>query len=169
MHWTYLTIRALHVLTAAFWLGAAAYGAWWVMPAIEESGPSGGAVMQALQRRGVIVLFPIVAGITVLTGIWLYWHYTAGFTPEISRSHAGIAFSVGGATGVLAFLLGAVVGASSGRANRTAAKAATASAAERADLLATVAKLRRRATTANRAAAALLIVTILLMAVALYV
>ncbi len=169
MSYGYLAIRALHVLAGAFWLGATVFAAWWVMPSMQDAGPDAVKVMQGMQRRGIMALFPILAGVTVLTGLWLFWRYTGHFSPEVSRSHAGMAFGFGGVTGILAFIVGAVTGASMGRANRTAAQAASAPEKERAALMATVTQLRQRAAAANRLTAALLVVTIVLMSIALYV
>jgi len=49
----FLLIRVSHILLAAVWLGAVVYTAVFVMPAVAESGPAGGQVMDATARRGL--------------------------------------------------------------------------------------------------------------------
>ena len=90
----FLILRPVHVLLAATWLGSAVFISLMLMPTIESSGPSGGAVMLGLNRKGLVPFFASLAGLTVLTGIYLFWRFTGGFDPEISRSHAGMAFGI---------------------------------------------------------------------------
>src|SRR4051794_15892502 len=109
----YLTFRVVHVLLAALWIGATVFVSFLLMPAIETSGPAGGQVMIGLNRRGLNAYMGAIGSLTVLTGIALFWHYTAGFDPGLSGSRAGIAYSIGGLAGVLATIVGgAVVGRS---------------------------------------------------------
>src|SRR5262245_6034222 len=98
----FLIIRPLHVLLAAIWIGSGAFMAFMLMPTIEAAGPSGGAIMVGMSRKGLVPFFAAISGITVLTGIYLFWRFTGGFDPEISRSHGGMAFGVGGVAGILA-------------------------------------------------------------------
>ena len=87
----FLTLRVLHVLIAAVWVGATVFMTFLVMPAIEASGPAGGQVMMGLNRKGITAFFAALGGTTVLTGLYLFWRFTGGFDPAISRSHAGMA------------------------------------------------------------------------------
>src|SRR5437899_1178711 len=98
----FLSVRVLHVLLSAIWLGATVFTSILLMPVIEGAGPSGGQVMMSLERKGLTPFFASIGGISVLTGFYLYWHFNGGFDPEISRSHAGMAFGVGGVAGLLA-------------------------------------------------------------------
>jgi hypothetical protein len=165
----YLTIRALHVLLGALWFGFAVLLAFFLMPAMEEAGPGGAKVAAGLERHRLMVAFASIAGLTVLSGIWLYWRYTAGFNPAISRTHAGMAFGLGGVLGIIAAILGgSVVGRSMKRAGALAASAATAPEADRGPLLAQAAAFRARARTSAKLLAILLAITIILMATAAY-
>jgi uncharacterized membrane protein len=94
---TFLLIRVSHVLLAAIWLGAVVYTAVFVMPAVAESGPAGGQVMGAIARRGLTAFLGVVAGLTIVSGVWLYWRFTGGFDPAVSASTGGMAFGIGGA------------------------------------------------------------------------
>jgi uncharacterized membrane protein len=167
----YLMIRVLHLLCGATWLGMAVFSAWFLMPAIRDAGPDAVKVMAGLDRRGLTAAIPILAVTSVLSGFWLYWRYTAGFSPEVSRSHSGMAFGLGGVTGIIALVIGAAI------INRSLAQAGTASiraaglpdGRERQAFMASAGRLQARAHAATHAVAVLLIITTILMSAALYI
>src|SRR5260221_1177283 len=112
----FLMLRVVHVLLAAAWVGATIFTSLLLMPAIEGSGPAGGQIMQDLDRKGMTPFLAAIGSIPVLTGFYLYWHFTGGFDPEISRGHAGMAFGIGGVAGLIALIIsGAIIGRSSKR------------------------------------------------------
>ncbi len=164
----YLTVRFLHVLAGAIWVGFAVFSAFFLMPAVLEVGPDGGKVIAALERRGLVAVIPIVVSISILSGLWLYWRYTAGFSPEISRSHAGMAFGTGGAIAIVAAIIGiAVVSRSLAKATALTKQAMAMPESGRAATMATVKALRTRAMNAARIVAVLVIIVIGLMSVGL--
>src|SRR5262245_44007067 len=105
----FLAARALHVLLGATWLGTAVAMTFFVMPAVQELGPDSGKVMMAVARRGFDAFIASVAGLTVLSGLWLYWHFTAGFDPGISATASGRVFGLGGLLGLIAAIVGGSV------------------------------------------------------------
>jgi len=170
MNSIYLIIRVLHVLCAALWLGVAVFSALFLTPAAGDLGPDGMKVMIALRKRGFVAYVPIIATITLVTGVWLFWRFTAGFSAEVSRSHAGRAFSLGAAFGLAAFIVGgAVLSVSLAKAVRMSTEAASLpEGRDRAERLSRAAALRRRAAGAGQLVSVLLIVATVLMAVARY-
>ena len=117
-------IRALHILVAAAWFGAAAFVTLYLMPAVRQLGPQGGPVMAALEQRRFHVFMAANAGLTVLSGGWLYWTLTAGLQPGVVGSRMGLVFGLGGAAGLLAAILGgAVIGRGTKELARLAAEA----------------------------------------------
>ena len=115
----FLTIRVLHILLAATWFGAAVAMIFFVVPAIKEAKGAGGAVMAGVARRKYHVVMQAVAGLTVLTGFYLYYRFTNHFDPEMSASMGGRVFGTGGVAGILALVIGAsVVGRTMGRSAR---------------------------------------------------
>jgi uncharacterized iron-regulated membrane protein len=48
--------------------------------------------------------------VRVLSGIYLLWRFTGGFDGGVLATHAGRAFSIGGAAGILALVGGAIIG-----------------------------------------------------------
>ena len=165
----YLSVRVLHVLSGAIWVGVAVFGAFFLLPAVKDVGPDGGKVMGALQRRGFVAFIPIIATLTVLSGLWLYWRYTAGFNPEISRTHAGMTFGIGGLLGITAAItaIGIVSRAMARAMKLSQAAAGMTDAHARNEALATAQRLRERGQIGARVVAVLLILTISLMAIAL--
>jgi hypothetical protein len=134
-------------------------------------GKEGDKLTGALQRLGFVIAMPVIATITLLTGFWLYWRFTAGFNPEISRTHSAMSLGMGAVTGIAAYLIGAlIIGRSVTRANALSAQAASAaSGPERARLLSTAMALRRRAAVNGKVAAALLIMSVIFMSIANYI
>lgn len=167
----FVAIRLIHILFGAMWFSIAVFAALWLMPAVSQAGPDGMKVMAALQRRGYVALFPVLAVTTVLSGIWLYWRATGGFDPDLSRTHAGMAYGTGGVLAIIAIVLGVAIIAPAGKrmmaAGETLAK--TSDGPERARLLATLGELRKRVATAGAISAVLLAVAITLMAIAPFI
>jgi uncharacterized membrane protein len=150
-----LTIRVVHVLGACIWLGAAFFIAWFLMPAMRDAGPDGGKVMAAEQKRGWVVLMPVIATMTVLTGFWLYRPYMG------AEGNAAKYLGLGGVIGVIALIIGGgVVSRTVSKAEKLSANPATMSEAG---------ALRARAMTWVRIMSVLVIVSAILMTIAMYV
>ena len=106
-------VRTLHILVAAAWFGAAAFLTIYLMPALGRLEPKGGGVLQALEGRGLHRFMAANAGLTVLSGGWLYWTLTAGFKPQAIASTTGLVYGLGGLAGLIAAIIGgAVIGRS---------------------------------------------------------
>jgi hypothetical protein len=171
MAMSYLIIRVIHVICGAAWLGSVLFTAWILMPAMGDAGPDAAKVGAMLDKRGIHAFLGIVSGLAVLSGIYLYWHYTAGFSPEISRSHGGMAFGFGGFVAIAALIIGgSIVGRSMKKAAALAQQAAaTADQAQRQQLLGQAQALRVRAMGMARVVSILLLITISLMSIALFI
>jgi uncharacterized membrane protein len=167
----YLMIRVLHVLMGAVWVGWTVFLVMFLQPAVLETGPEGAKVMAAVERRGFVASIPIVAALSILSGLWLYWRYTAGFSPSISQSHAGMAFGAGGALAIISAILGgAVVSRLAKKANTLSQEAATMpEGANRTAKVAGALELRTRMLAFTRIIAVLLITTVALMSIAILI
>ncbi|MGH7547586.1 MAG: hypothetical protein ACREMM_05365 [Gemmatimonadales bacterium] len=166
-----VVLRLVHVVLGALWVGMAVFTATFLMPAIQDTGPDGGKVMVALQRRGVMTVLPVLALATLVSGVWLYWRASFGFQPSYLTSRVGVAFAFGGAASLVAYGLGITV-MRPAMLRATALAQAVGSAAteqERAERLAEIQRLRARGATAGRLVALLLIVAAAVMAIARYV
>lgn len=167
----FLGIRALHVLLGAVWLGTAVFASFFLLPSVQQAGPEGGKVMVGLLRRRLDLFIHSIAGLTVLSGLWLYWRYTDGFDPVLSGSMGARVFGAGGVLGLVAAIIASsIVVKNMKRAVRLMTEAAgQADAAQRSALVDRAGQLRRKAGAGGRIVAVLLIVTIMLMAVGHYV
>lgn len=170
MNWLTIVLRLVHVVGGVLWVGFAVFGAFYLFPSIAETGPEGGKVMAVLQRRGLLTVFPIVALLTVVSGLWLYVH-ASRVAPGFSSSRMGMTLGFGGVCALLALFIGMlVITPSMNRAAATAQQAAQAAATdERQALLGVAAQLRSRAGAASRIATLLLIVAAGAMAIGRYV
>jgi uncharacterized membrane protein len=152
----FVEVRALHILVAATWFGAAAFLTLYLMPALGRLEPRGGAMLQALEGRGFHRFMAANAGLTVLSGAWLYWTLTAGFKPQAIASTAGLVYGLGGLAGLLAAIIGgAVIG-------RSVTRLATLSENDGA-AADTAALLQRRIRLGSRAARGLMLLALLAM------
>jgi hypothetical protein len=170
MNMVFLGARALHVLLGGIWLGAAVLLSFFIVPAIQDAGPDGGKVMMGIAQRGMVTFIASVSGTTVLTGLWLYWHFTDGFDPGIAGSIGGRLFGLGGLLGLAAAIIGgSVVSRNIKKVMALGAQAASATdAAARSQLMQQVGEARQRVATGGRVVAILLMVTIVLMALGHY-
>lgn len=167
----FLMMLVLHVALAGAWFGAAVFTAVYLGPAVAQVGPAGGQVMAVLVRRGVVKYMASIGGLTVVTGIYLFWRFTSGFDPALSASRAGMAFSIGALTGVIALALeGSMVGGSAKKIAALAEQAAKRpEGAERAALMNTMDGLRARMATFGRIVMVLLFISMAAMVVGHYI
>lgn len=150
-----LLARVLHVVVGIFWAGTIIFNAMLLGPAIQDTGPEGGKVMGALARRGMLTIMPIAGIIVILSGTWLYWHVSGGFSPGYMGSRPGMLYGLGMVAATLGLLLGFII------LRPAMAKMATATPEE-------APALRQRAAVAGRLIAILVVIAVLTMAVARY-
>ena len=164
-----IVLRFIHVVGGIFWVGAILFNSLFLFPALAEAGPAAGAVMGGLQRRKVMTILPAVALLTILAGARLMW-IAASATGEVYfRSPTGRALAIGAAAGIIAFLLGILVGRPTAmRSGQLGAAMAKASDAERPALAAQLAAVQRRGALANKFTVVLLLIAAGTMAVARY-
>ena len=165
----FLALRAAHVFLAAVWIGSTVFVSALMMPAVEAAGPSGNQLLVRMNRRGMHAYMAVLGATTVLTGLYLLWHFTGGFDASVTTSHAGLAFAVGGASGVLAGIVGgAVVGRSAARIG-SMMKDAPPDSPPSASTLQQIMNLRHTMKIGTRAVIALQSIALVLMAVGHYV
>lgn len=168
--YVYVVLRVLHILVAAFWVGAAGLLAMIVLPAVEDAGAIGSSFLASLHRRKLHVFMAASAFLTVLSGIWLYWVLTTGFDPAIVWSRGGLAFGIGGLCGLLALIIGgSIIAPGFARLVEMAGEMDAIPEAQRALQLPRLAAMRRRTKLASKSALALIVVAMVLMATGHYV
>lgn len=169
MHVFTVILRLLHIGAGVFWAGGAIVVARFVIPSVQDAGPEGGKVVQALQQRGLMTALPAAAVVSMVAGLILYWRDSAG-SAAFPRSPYGMALSLGAVVSIVAFVIGITIMRPS--TMKAGALAQTlpqlTDAAARTARQAEIAALRTRAARAANWIAGLLGVAVLAMAVARY-
>ena len=165
-----LVLRLVHVVGGIFWVGSGLFSTFFLMPSLATAGPAAGQVMSGLQRRHLFTVLPLVALLTILSGVRLMMITSDGFSPAYFHSDAGRGFAWGGTFAIAGFVLSLLV------VRPAAVKGATLAAQlpqaaddpSRPELARRVAALRRRVAVGGMLATTLLLVAAGLMAVARY-
>jgi uncharacterized membrane protein len=165
-----LTLRLIHILAGTLWVGIAVFNPFFLMPALQEAGPEGGKVMTILQRRGLMTLLPLLAVLTILSGLGLFWRVSGAVT-EYFRSPTAHTLSLGAVCAIVAFLIGMIVTRPAMLRAGTAMQSLAPSTPpeERARVMAEVQRLRIRGAKSAQVVAMLLLLAAGLMGVARYV
>jgi len=164
-------LRLIHILCGVFWAGTLIFIPVFLEPSVREAGPGGAGVMKALMRRRFLNIMPVVAGLTILSGVDLMRRASGGFAPAWFTAPYGVTLTVGSAAALIAFVIG--VGIMRPTTLRVARLAGGLSetgdpAAKEAQQL-TIGALQRRSRLAGRWVAVWLTVAVASMAIARYV
>ena len=164
----FLTLRALHVLAGALWVGSAVLTAYFVLPSVIASGPAGGQVMRFMaQARKLPVYLSSVMGTTLLTGLALYWVDSGGFQWGWITSRTGLAFTVGALLAIITMIIAQVVAVPMVKQmGRLGAAIAASGAPPTPEQGQAMARLQTEMLKGSRIGATLVLLAVLLMAVA---
>lgn len=167
---TLIVLRLLHIVTGILWGGALVFMTFYLMPAVRDAGPAGGAVMAGLMKRRLMTVLPLVALVTIASGLALVWLASGGNLAGYVQSPSGKLFTSSGGLAILAFAIGVTVSRPAGmEVGRLAARLPQVSdPAERELLAGRMALLQRRNLQASRAVSALVLLAAMGMAVARY-
>ncbi len=162
--------RIVHVLGGVIWVGSMFFMSVFLIPSVTEVGPDGAKVMAAMAKRKWMIVVPVIALLTMLSGIWLFWRASMGFNEAYMSSGPGRTYSLGGAMAILGFIIGiTVTRPAMMKMGRLTASLANASPAERETIMNELQKTRIRGERAGKVIAYLLIGTVTLMALGRYV
>jgi hypothetical protein len=165
-----LILRLVHIVGGIFWVGAAMMMTFFLFPAMMGAGPAAGPVQAGLQKRGFMTVLPIVALLTMVSGLAMIWRLSGGDIGVYARSSAGSAFTTAGGLAILGFVVGMVVA----RPNAMRAggimreMATTADAATREQLAALLPAVQRRSVVGSTVSTLLLMAAAAGMALARY-
>jgi len=111
-----LVLRLVHIVAAIVWGGGAIIMEFFIGRSIAGTGESGQKFAQYLMNTVQMHKFMIVAALsTVVAGGLLYWHDSNGLSSAWMQSSAGIGFGIGSFFGLIAFIFGAIFGASNAK------------------------------------------------------
>jgi uncharacterized membrane protein len=170
MDYGLLFARVIHVLAGVFWVGAMVFVSGFLVPSLAEVGPDASKVMAGLERRKFMIIMPVIATLTILSGLWLYWRASSGFEVDYMKSGPGHAYAFGAIFATAAFIIGlTVTRPAMMKATALGQSAAAASESERPAIMAQAQALRKRGATGGNIVASLLVLSALMMAVGRYV
>ena len=150
MHAEVVVLRLIHVLGGIIWVGGMTIMAFFVMPVLTGLGPAGGPVMAGLNQKKFPVIMPIIALLTILSGLRLLMIDSANFAGAYLQSPVGRTFAMAGGLAILAFLFGLiVVRPIMMKSMALAPQMAAADASQKARLEQEMASLRKKGATAN--------------------
>jgi hypothetical protein len=99
-----IVLRLIHIFGAIVWLGSGLFTLFFLQPAMTKAGPAAaGPIAANLQQRRLFTILPIVALLTILSGIRLMMIVSAG-SPQWFESPMGRTYSISGALAILSFL-----------------------------------------------------------------
>jgi len=108
MDWLMLVLRLIHVGGGAMWVGMMFFMTFYLTPAMAEAGPQeGGKLMAALQKQRIMVVMPVIALLTIFSGLWLMMRAYGG-PGNLAASRMGMALNLGATASILAFLIGII-------------------------------------------------------------
>lgn len=165
-----VVLRVIHIGGGVFWAGAMLFVVLFLEPSVREAGPDGAKVMSGVQRRGFMNVMPVIAILTILSGLWLTWQVSAGFSRAWIMSPVGHTYLTGAVAGLAAAVVG--IGMLRPRILRAGAIARTLvnlDEPQRETAREEIVALRTGARRAGRWVAGLLLVAVVTMAVARYV
>jgi hypothetical protein len=165
-----IVLRLVHVLCGVFWAGTVLFVVTFLEPSVRAAGPDGAKVMQAMLKRHYLTAMPLVAGLTILSGLDLLRRVSDGFSPAWFASRPGITLTAGSVASLIAFGIGILIMRPANlQAGSLSQQAAAAQGPERESILSRAQVLRRRGTVSARWVAALLTLAVATMAVTRYV
>jgi uncharacterized membrane protein len=165
-----IALRIVHILGGVFWAGGAFALIGFVSPAARQAGPAGGKFMQELTlRTRWTTAVGAAAGLTVLSGLLLYWRASGGLRPEWLSSGPGVTFTLGGLAALIAMGIGIQVGNTSQRMAEVGKQIEAAGGPPSPENAAKLAAFQARLQSLGSLTVVLLVVTLLAMASARYV
>ena len=109
MDYLMIIARVVHILTGIFWVGTLIVLSRFVFPAVNDAGADGAKVARGMAQRGLVRAIPSASGLTLLSGIYLYYRVSAGFQSEYMSSGPGISYGIGALSAIIAMILGGSV------------------------------------------------------------
>lgn len=152
-------LRAVHILTAALWLGAGAMLTLYIVPSVRSSGAAGGSVLAESMRRGLGTFMASVAGLTIVSGLLLFWLWLQARGPSGMHGTGAMLLALGSLAGIAAAIVGGAVLA---RVSHELARLAGAPVDDAA-AQSRIAALHRRGAAASKVTLTLLVTALLLM------
>lgn len=162
-----IALRLIHVLGGVFWVGSALFMTFFLVPAMQKAGgATAGQIMAGLQQRRMMVITPIVAILTILSGLRMWWIVGGGM--HYFQHRSGHALAISGILAILAFIIGMAVARPAGIRIGQLARSMVSDQGSKQLVADEIARLQRRATVSGYVVVTLLLLAAAGMAVARY-
>lgn len=163
-----LLLRIIHIVGGTVWVGTMVFVTFFLAPALRATGPIAATqVMGALQQRKLFTWMPIIALLTILSGLRLMMIVSGGDSHWFVHP-AGHAYAAAAALAVIAFAVGISVSRPAMRRMGKLTQTAASDETSKRLILDEMSKLQMRARAANLAVSVLLLAATLGMAIARY-
>ena len=107
---TMLILSILHIVAGAFWVGVVLFAVAFLDPVVMALGPAGAAFTQKLMGETRFPqVMPAAGGLTVLSGVIMFWLASDHLSAAWLGSAHGIAISAGAAAGLAAMVVGGIL------------------------------------------------------------
>jgi hypothetical protein len=106
--WLVISLRIIHILTGAAWVGGTFLLAGFLIPRARTLGPViGGAYLNRfLDHPWFSIYISAVEALAVITGLALFWNSSGGLESAWMTSPTGLAFTIGGVAAIAALGIG---------------------------------------------------------------
>jgi uncharacterized membrane protein len=163
-----IVLRLIHIFGAILWLGSGLFTLFFLQPAMTKAGPAAaGPIVANLQQRRMFTILPIVALLTILSGIRLMMIVSAG-SPQWFESPMGRTYAASGALAILSFLTAIFIGRPATTRMGKLSQSPVPDGVTKETRAAEIRSLQKRATWSTHVATGLLILAAAGMAVARY-
>ena len=163
-----IVLRIIHVLGGIVWVGIGIFMVFFFAPALQSIGPAAGPIMGALQKRKFMTILPIIAILTILSGLRLMMIASSNFGAGYFQSPMGKTFAGAGVAAILAFVIGIVVNRPTMLKMGTLQQSMTSDPVSKDKIAAEIRKLQQRMAVVGFLVTALLLIAAIGMAIARY-
>lgn len=159
-------LRIIHIVGGIFWVGGSLIMSFFVAPTLHVTGEAGQKfVGHLMDNRKFSSRMAAASGSTILAGVILYWHDSAGFTSAWMQSSAARGFEIGAGFALVGFVFGMLIGRTTKAMSRLGAQMQGKPSPEQ---LANLQALQKRTATFSNISSIALILSVIFMAIARY-
>jgi uncharacterized membrane protein len=104
-----LVFRLIHIVAGSIWVGGLALLVLFIQPGAKSLGPQAGPfVMELLARRRLPVFLLAVGAVTIVAGLFIYWHdwHVFGGLGDFVGTNFGLVLTIGAGGALVAWLIG---------------------------------------------------------------
>lgn len=100
-------LRVVHIYLGVFWVGSVLFMAAFLMPSARAIGPAAGPMMNQLtQVRSIGKWLMLMGTLTIISGFWMYYIDSMGFSSEWLKTNTAKVFGLGGVFALITWVIG---------------------------------------------------------------